>query len=46
MLEMRVVMVMNLNGGKLHRFLYCSHIEKSFASQLREVLFLSTDEHR
>jgi hypothetical protein len=33
MMEMRVMMVMNLNGGILHRFLYCSHIAKIFASE-------------
>jgi len=32
MMEMRVMMVMNLCGGKLHRFLYSSHIVKTFAS--------------
>jgi hypothetical protein len=38
MMSMRVMMVMNLNGGKLHRFLYSSHIEKLFASEPRKVL--------
>ena len=36
MMEMRVMMVMNLNGGKLHRFLYSWHIEKKIASRSGE----------
>lgn len=35
MMEMRVMMrMMNLIGGKFHRFLYSSHIVKFFASAL------------
>ena len=33
MMEMRVMVVMNLNCRKLHRFLYSLHIVKSFASE-------------
>jgi hypothetical protein len=49
MMEMRVMMVMNLNGGKLHRFLYSSHIAKAFASETLGIFFhpqMNTDKHR
>jgi len=46
MMEMRVMMVMNLNCRILHRVLYSSHIVKFFASDFGKLLILSTDEHR
>jgi hypothetical protein len=46
MMEMRVMVVMNLGCGKLHRFLYSSHIGKTFASRFGEILFSAANEHK
>jgi hypothetical protein len=44
MVSMRVVMVMNLSFGKLHLFLYCSHIVKAFASEFGKSFDLAANE--
>jgi hypothetical protein len=46
MMEMRVMVeMMNLSCEELHRFLYSSHIVKTFASVLREDLFYLFEIH-
>ena len=43
MMEMRVMVeMMNLSCEELHRFLYSSHIVKTFASEVSEIISIKS----